>query len=147
MKKKIESLEKKDAVKNGLHQQYGLIFLKAQQEKILQEFDLMKRKQISVEEKSIRHYKKLLSFMNAWKAKKNLDKVDERLAYLTKKLRCEINKNTVLREVSRVYPQSLPLLSKNLDQLDEWWIKKEDYTIEAWARFLEQQLKKERELA
>jgi hypothetical protein len=114
-------------------------------EKLKEDFSIMKRKQIVNEGASLRHYKKLLKFMHAHKAKRNLDRIEDRLDYLAKKLKCEIGKNIVLREVSRCYPIYLPHLTKALDNSDSWWDEKDHYTIERWARFLEDEIKKEAE--
>jgi hypothetical protein len=115
---------------------------KADIAKLKDDVSIIKRKQAANELSSLRHYKKLLKFMNAHKAKKNLDKIEDRLSYLAKKLRCEIGKNMVLREVSRCYPVYLPHLTKALDHPDSWWEAKEHFTIDRWARFLKDDIQK-----
>lgn len=62
-----------------------------------------------------------------------LDSIEARVAYLGRRLQVEILKTTVLSEVARIYPQAWLSLVECLDEPDEWWANRENWTIRDWA--------------
>lgn len=82
--------------------------------------------------KAVRDVQNVLGLIDQNKAAKKLHEVKERLGALSRRLEVEILKDTVLSEVTRIYPEIWVQLIRALDNDDEWWRTGEALTIKQW---------------
>lgn len=90
----------------------------------------------SKQEEVLRKHKKFLEVIEEHAAFSLLERFEQRLSEINKKLQILILKNCVMTEVPRLHPDSIHAVKVAMDKPDEWWRKREHMTINQWADLL-----------
>lgn len=89
---------------------------------------------LAAAEKANKQHELTLSMMDKKQATAYLATITERLAYLSRRLQVAITKESVLTELSRLYPELYPKIVRAFEEPDEWWRAGDGLSLADWAR-------------
>jgi len=79
-------------------------------------------------------FNKVDMMLDDTKAYEALENYASRTSQIARKVQIELLKTTVMSEVVRANPELLSGTIVALDELDEWWHSRENYTLEQWRK-------------
>ena len=79
-------------------------------------------------------FNKVDMMLDDTKAYEALENYASRTSQIARKVQIELLKTTVMSEVVRANPELLSGTIVALDELDDWWHKRENYTLEQWRK-------------